>query len=375
MDIDNGAAEAAAAEELQPEVQEQATSEPAQVEDSGPRSVRDSLQGAFDTVDKASEDANRPRDEQGRFIPKQAEAEKPVEVSAEKPVEAPVAPEAVKPVTPVDDAPARFSADAKAAWATAPESVRGEVRRAITELESGLQQKSAQLQQYQPIEPFMAMAHQSGTTLDQALSRYVNLENTLRADPLRGIEAVLANVGMTPAQYAQMAGYTQQPQIDPNTGMAMPQQGPDPQTQHLIYSLRQEIEQLKQAQNSFTMTLQQREQMEVERQLAEFSKDKPRFNELRKTMGELMDSGMANDLGEAYEKADRLNPGAAPVVAPPVAQAAPVQPPANIAAQTRKGSLSVAGAPASGSNPATRPASKSVRDSLAFAMSQAGVAS
>jgi hypothetical protein len=121
-----------------------------------PLSAREALQKARDKVDAepvASKEAKldnkaveKPvakaepvksdgpaRSEDGKFAAKTADGEKT------ETVQQPAAKvEAGKPATPAADAPARFSTDAKAAWATAPEPVKAEVHRAIREMEAGI---------------------------------------------------------------------------------------------------------------------------------------------------------------------------------------------------------------------------------------------
>ena len=105
----------------------------------------------------------RKRDETGKFA-----ASEPTDAVSE--AEAPVT--EAKPATPLDEPPTRFSPDAKAAWKDAPEAIRGEVKRALTELETGLQTYQAEVA---PLKPYIKMATEGGTTLDAALANYVGI--------------------------------------------------------------------------------------------------------------------------------------------------------------------------------------------------------
>lgn len=92
--------------------------------------------------------------------------------------------------------PSGFDDAAKAEWEAVPESVRGAVHRRSQEMERGIEKYRAAAQEYEPVRQFAEMAKQSGTTLDQALQRYVGIEQQLRQDPMGGLQAVVANMGL-----------------------------------------------------------------------------------------------------------------------------------------------------------------------------------
>jgi hypothetical protein len=119
-------------------------------EDAGDKGTgKDTSKAAGATAAQEREDG---RDEKGRFKAKEQTA---ASTEEQKPLEA----GADKTKTPVADKvpgghaepPARFSADAKAAWATAPEAVRAETHRALKELSDGLSQYQ---QVFEPLKPF-----------------------------------------------------------------------------------------------------------------------------------------------------------------------------------------------------------------------------
>ncbi len=114
-----------------------------------------------------------------------------------------------EPVTPkrptaYRDAPAGFDEGAKAEWEAVPESVRGAMHRRHQELEQGIQKYRTEVQEFEPVRKYAELAKQSGTTLDQALERYVNLETKLRQDPVGGLEAVVANLGLKKSDGTQV---------------------------------------------------------------------------------------------------------------------------------------------------------------------------
>lgn len=321
-----------------------------------PRSRMEALEKAFKTIEgdekpepKADDKAeastdDRPRGPDGKFIARDAEA------ATDKPQDGQKAQAEGKPAegekTPLSEPPARFSADAKAAWKDVPESVRGEVRRAMTEMERGIQQYQQALD---PLKPYMEQARRSGTTIDAALKSYVAMENTLRQNPAAGLRALAQNLGMTPADMASLL-----------TGQAaegdQTAQRENVRMQQYIGQLQQKIEQLEQ---SFTATRQQT----IEESVTKFAREHPRFDELSTEIVRLLETGYAADLEEAYEKAERLNPAPQPA-APP--QPAPTPQP--------RPARSVTGAPNAGSNPGSRTPSATRTEAISRAMRAAGLA-
>lgn len=92
--------------------------------------------------------------------------------------------------------PARFDDAAKAEWEALPENTRGAVHRMQRELESGIEKYKASADEFETVRKYADMARQSGTDLKTALGRYVEMENELRRDPIAGLQAVVANLGL-----------------------------------------------------------------------------------------------------------------------------------------------------------------------------------
>lgn len=255
-------------------------------------------------------------------------------------------------------APQRFSDDAKAAWETSPEPVKAEVHRAIRELEDGYKKHREAAEAYEPVREYDLLAKKHGTTIKDALDRYTNMERLLASEDLQAkvtaIGEVLRYAGVTPQQYAAYV-----------TGMK-----PDEvqaQSDATINALRRQVEQLQQQIGGVTTTLKEQKETAVLGSVAKFAEGKDRFNELAPVIAKLINTGMADDLDQAYEMADRLNPGAAP--------ARQEQKPAiDPAAQTR-GEKSITGAPSAGSNPGvTKTAVKNptIREAIRAAKAQVG---
>jgi hypothetical protein len=96
----------------------------------------------------------------------------------------------------------------------------------------------------------------------------------------------------------------------------------------------------------------------------EFAAQNPRFDELSGKVAKLLESGLAENLQEAYAMADRLIPAAKQASAQ-----APVTPETPTAHTPAK---SITGSPSPGSSPSTRKASNSIKEALQRAMSQVG---
>ena len=298
-------------------------------------SRRDALERALAKVE-GEEPEGPARGPDGKFAAKAPDAAKPVELKE------PAKPDA----SPLAEPPARFSPDAKAAWAQAPVPVQAEIKRAITELETGLKQKDAMLE---PLKPFFELAGQHKTTVHDALGNYVRMEQMLAKDPRAGLTAIAQNFGWT---LDQMIAFVSD---------GKPQGQPDQRDQTII-ALQRELAAIKGQVGTVTQTLEQQRVGEVMKHVESFAAQHPRFAELENDILRLLQTGFADDLEAAYQYAERLNPAPQPA-----APAAPAQAP-----QTRP-VRSVTGAPNAGSTPGSRPPSSNRREALTNALSQVGL--
>lgn len=293
-----------------------------------PISRRDALERAMTKVDGEEPVKEGPqRQPDGKFAPKE-EAKEP---------EAPKA--------PISEPPSRFSPDAKAVWAQAPVPVQAEIKRAITELETGLKQKDEMLA---PLKPFFEMAEQHQVTVQDALGNYVRMEQLLSKDPRAGLAAIAQNFGWTLPQ--MIAFVSDKPQGQPD------------QRDQTIVELQRELAAIKGQVGTVTQTLEQQRVGEVMKHVESFAAQNPRFTELEGEILRLLQSGYAEDLETAYKYADRLNPApqsAAPAAPAPAPQTRPVR--------------SVTGAPNAGSSPGARPPSSNRREALTSAFAQVGL--
>lgn len=372
----------------------EATSAPAPLPDKPSASPREAVERAFASVDKS--EAQPPRPIQSTTKPVEAEPAKPADKPAKAPTKAvdakPAAEPAKTPETPpkpVDgpkrapdgkfaaaepseadepaqaprqtnfpDPPKRFSEDAKAAWNDAPEPVRAEMHRATRELEQGIQKYKPDADAYAEVKEFADLAQSQGTTLKEAMRNYVGIENLLRKDPIAGLTQIAQNMGIPLRDIAaRIVG--QKP--DEIAG----------QHDRTVSQLTQKISQLEQQIGGVTKTIDQQREQSASQTVSQFASQPghERFEELAADIKFFLDTKRASDLEEAYQMAGRLNPGPALTPAQPATPA--IKPDA--AAQTRKGSLSVHGAPSSGSDPATRKPPSSAQESVKRAFATLGL--
>lgn len=283
----------------------------------------------------------QPRNADGTFAAK-AEGEKP-EGDA-KPAEGQAD---EKPEAKADGAPARFSADAKAEWDKAPASVRGEIGRAIRELESGIQQKDEALA---PFKPYIDLAQQHGVDLKRTLDGYVEIDRLLGTDPRRGMERIASNMGMTlPDLIAMVTG---------GESTSTP-------ADYQVLQMQQEMDQLRQQTMQMQQALQQQREDAIAASIDQFAASRPRFNELLPEITRMLETGFAENLEKAYDMADRLNPVSPSVPEQPVDTTPP-------APQTRT-AKSITGAPGSGSDPARRRPADTRKSAIAAAFDSVGL--
>jgi hypothetical protein len=164
-----------------------------------------------------------------------------------------------KPCHTAEPAPRRFSAAAKEKWAEAPEEVRAEVLRLEKELTAGLKKHQAAAARDADLADFHDRAAKGGTTLRDALARYVSLEDLLRTDRDKELEAIFQNIGISPYEWATEL-LVQVPDADATTEAVV-----------------------------------------------KFAAAHPRFEELSEDIVFFLETGRANDLAEAYSLAERFS--------------------------------------------------------------------
>lgn len=243
--------------------------------------------------EKPVEKAERARDESGKFAKKE-ETQEPVEAK-----ETPVEPEQPKPVrkAPSSWKPAAQEAFLKAdrGEALTPEEIRlltAEAERRESDFHKGLsefQGHSKRAKAYDDaIAPYQDHLKSLGVDAPTAISALMRADYTLR----RGDPA-------TKVQYFH--------QLAKEYGIDLSQPVPqiDPNTQYLM----QQLNQLREQQMMWQNSIAQQDQMRAQQELTQFSQaDKPHFEAVRNDMADLLETGKAKDLNEAYDMAVWMRP-------------------------------------------------------------------
>lgn len=329
--------------------------------EAAPPTLSDALDNAFDNVftDEPEMQSGRSRDQAGRFAKGEVSAKsgevavKPSEVGAKSGEVAPNETPTEQLINP-DEPPARLSAEAKAQWAALPPAVKADVHRTIREMQGGIEKYRTEASRWQTdVAPYETLAQQYGMDIKGVLADYEGMARMMATDPVQVFDTL-----------AKRHGFTLQDVAANVLGQDLDDYAK--QTSQEIARLQQENMELKRQ----TQTYTQRQQQEVQSFITDFAVKNPRYGELEPQIAGILRSGLVTAteprtrLQEAYEIADRLKP--APRTAP-----APQTP--AIADQTRKGQLSITGAPGSGSNPANRKTPASAREALDRAFDQYGL--
>jgi len=240
--------------------------------------------------------------------------------------------------------PSGFDDAAKAEWEATPESVRGAMNRRFKELESGIEKYRQMAQEYEPVRQYAEMAKQSGTTLDQALERYVGMEQQLRQDPMAGLQAVVANLDLkkpdgSPVTLRDIAAHIMGQKPDQ---IASRQEA-------TISRLTQQVQQLTQQLGGVSKHFEQQQQQakvsSAQTTWDSFQRDYPRAAELEPQIAEFLTKYPAPEmpvgerLRDAYNWAVAQNPNVAHTDSQPLVQTQD-KPPSNPAGQK-----SISGAP------------------------------
>lgn len=308
--------------------------------------------------------------------------------AADKPEEGKQKAEAVKapeePAKPTQrqsshpEAPSRFDDAAKSEWESVGENTRGAIHRMQRELEQGIEKYRKDAEAFESVREYDRMARESGTDLKTALQRYTAMENELLKDPISGLQAVIANLGLK--------GPNGQPATLRDVAAFVLGQKPDQVASRqdaTIQSLKSEIATLKQELSG--VSGQMRSQAEAARtqiiqsEWDSFKAANPNAATLENEMAEFLtkypapDTPVRERLSDALAWAEARHPDKI---------AAHTRD--DVAAQTREtpkpneaGQKSISGAPASGSDPTlpakTKGQNLSIEDSIKRARAKHGV--
>lgn len=243
------------------------------------------LEQGFEAAEKGEPiEAAIGRDEQGRFAPRAAERAEPVQ-EAEPPVWR-------RP-------PASWKKEYHDVWQKADPKMQEYAWQREEQMRAGVEPLLAKAQfadtMQQAIEPYLPTIQGMGLTPEKAVSALMQADYTLRTAPPQQKMQLFA-------QLAQSYG------INLGAMGANPQVAPQNSVDPLVWQLQNELNNVR----GEVMGWKQQQEMQQNQQLLteinQFSLKADHFEEARPTMIQLLQSGMAETLEDAYEKAIRLNP-------------------------------------------------------------------
>ena len=263
-------------------------------------------------VPKETASEGRNRDEQGRFAPKdsnevatnglRAEGSAPADTA--KPVDAPAAKqgEETPPETPPADGadrtaapPPRLGTATKAAWNDLPEAIRKEIWDREDKMDRGMAR-------YAGLADYAVEAEKNGRSLKEVMAAYTAAEERLVNDPIATIADFCRMTNTNPLAVAQILGVPvgQSPMPPQSAPQGASFGNPDPRVDELL-RWKQELAAREAA----------REAERVNSEVNSFLSDTKRFpyaENVRVTMGRLLETGMASTLEDAYQQAIYLDP-------------------------------------------------------------------
>ena len=283
----------------------------------------------------------RPRDEQGRFAPKQKEAQ-----PEQQPIEAqPVAPEAVVQAQPEIQRPTTWKKEYLPIWdkiSTGAQLTADEAKKLAAYSVQREREYATGVSTYR-------QEAQNAKHLTEALMPFVPVMQKQNINPVDFIK----NLGTTyaflvegnPQQKLQAFAKLAQDAGVPLHAITQTQGN---QLDPVVPQLMQEIQNLKSQVGGVASWREQQEQREIQQQIAKFEGnpvDYPHFQMVRGTMGRLLETGLAQDLDTAYAKAvrmhDDLHQEEMTRQAPPSQPVAPVKDKAAAAAEAKAKAVSV----------------------------------
>jgi hypothetical protein len=314
-----------------------------QTEQTEPQDIRDFVGDQLDKLDKQKaevETQSETRDEKGRFAPKPVVEEQAPTQETEQPQRNPFS---------------SWKKEAQAALSTLPPEIQKHITERESQFHKGIEQYKELANQGKvfsnAVKPHAEYLQQLGVSPDVAFDKLMQTEKMLRTG--------------TPEQKAVMF---QKLAHDYGMNLAALQNIPFDANSHQLQS---KIAQLESQLSSFTQSKQIDEEARLNQTIQSFAEGKEYFDDVRETMADLLDKGLARDLEDAYTKAVRLNDDVFSKVSQ---QTQPVNNQALRADQAAKAAkaaaVSVKGSP---SGVTRAPESKSTEDAVRIAMAELGL--
>ena len=297
-------------------------------------------------AENAENNAENKRDENGRFKKAESEASAPANEGNQA--------EPVEEVKQTRNPWASWKREAQTVLSQLPPETQKLIQEREEQVHKGIEQYKADAYQGRTLgkalAPHMEYLNQVGVTPETAINTLINAEKILRtADP-----QTKTNMFM---KLAHDYG------IDVNSLTNVPF---DP--------YKYQLEQQLQAQQAQLAQIMQSRQIAEEAQLGQtieqFAQTHEYFDEVRETMADLLDKGLASDLNDAYSKAVRLNDDVFNRTTQNSGQMNQVQRANNAAKAAKAAAVSVKGAPKGGMRPTE---AQTTEDAVRNAMAALGL--
>jgi len=277
-------------------------------------SIDDTLSSAFDEIasrdnepgqdEQQAQSASRQRDEFGRFVGESSEdpADSGGETEAaskEESAAPPVDEESEAAPVEVRQPPSSWRANVREQFATLPVDVQDEVLRREADFHKGIEQYRQDADYGRNLKsvlsPYQNDFAALGVSESQAVGTLLNYERTLRLGSPEQKLAVFQNM-------LDSYGVPVEALVSDD--------GDVRQTAMLNASLTSRLNQLEQQLHGFTASQQSQVQAQVTDVITKFASDPANkwFNDVREDMGRLLESGIASDIKDAYDKACNLRP-------------------------------------------------------------------
>jgi len=315
-DVDAGAAEPAV--EAPPPINET----PADGPGSGRGAIRKELEKSVDTTRKAERSREAPPKKYVSTARKNAEEQGTAPAEEAAPAEG----EEVAAAEPETAAPEGWAKEAKAEWQNLPPVIQAAVTKREVDMAKGVEElKNRYAEIDKVLQPRLETIRQHGHTPAQAINQLWSWFEALSANPATSFPA-LANSfkfdlrsipGLVPPELIQLWKQHQATQqqgkqpapAQPGQPTAEQPEAVSPAVQQYIDQIRAELGGLKQefAQQlgNLNSSFQQQTQAKTNEILANWARDKPHFEEVRRTMAQLIQSNAVPPLPDGTADLDR----------------------------------------------------------------------
>ena len=261
--------------------------------------------------------------------------------------------------------PVEKSAPARNPWASWKKEAQSTLSQLPPETQRMIQEREEQfhkgIEQYKSdaqygrqlnraLSPHMEYLNQIGVSPDVAIDKLIQAEKMLRtSDPQTRVQAFM--------KLAHDYG------VDPNSLTNVPF---DPYK----YQLEQQLASQQAMLQQITQSRQIAEEAQLGQTIEQFAQGHEYFDEVRETMADLLDKGLAADLNDAYTKAVRLNDDVFSRTTQNSGQVNPIQRANNAAKAAKAAAVSVKGSPNGGLRPTE---AKSTEEAVRQAMAALGL--